>query len=114
MRLRTLTAAAACGLAVLFAAPGSASAAEGDFTYLYEVPGAEPQLGALTDPPSGVCVTLPEVAPAWTPPAHTPRNHTDSFATVFADADCQGAQFTLRPHGGHASERLKVRSVIFN
>lgn len=114
MRLRTLTAAAACGLAVLLAAPGSASAAEGYFTYWYEIPGGAQQTGTLADPPSGVCITLPEVAPEWTPPAHTPRNYTDSVATVFADADCEGPYFSLRPNGGHASERLKVRSVVFS
>ncbi|MFC9857102.1 MULTISPECIES: hypothetical protein [unclassified Streptomyces] len=114
MRLRALATAAACGLAVLLAAPGSASAADGDFTYRYSDLGGTPHIGGLIDPPSGVCITLPEVEHPWTEPAHSPRNNTGSTATVFADADCEGPYFSLRPNGGHASERLKVRSVVFS
>ncbi|MET9375879.1 hypothetical protein ABZX98_17280 [Streptomyces sp. NPDC002992] len=114
MRLRALATATACGLAVLFASAPSASAAEGQFTYLYNAPAGPAQLGVLTDPPSGVCLTLLEVAPEWTPAAHSPRNHTGSTATVFTGANCEGDWFSLRPHGGHASERLKLRSVVFS
>ncbi|MGY3682127.1 hypothetical protein [Streptomyces sp. TE33382] len=114
MRLRALATAAACGFAVLLAAPGAASAADGDFIYTYNDPAGTPHIGGLIDPPSGVCITLPEVAPEWTTPAHSPRNYTGSTATVFAGADCEGPYFSLRPNGGHASERLKVRSVVFS
>ncbi|WP_137990869.1 hypothetical protein [Streptomyces vilmorinianum] len=114
MRLRALTTAAACGLALLFAAAPSASAADGEFTYVYDDPSGAPHLGVLADPPSGVCLALPEVAPEWTTPAHSPRNHTDSTATVFTGPDCEGDWFSLRPFGGHASERLKLRSVVFS
>ncbi|MFF8606597.1 hypothetical protein ACF06X_11715 [Streptomyces sp. NPDC015346] len=114
MRLRTLATAAACGLAVLFAAAPSASAAEGDFTYVYSDPSGTPRLGHFVDPPSRVCITLPETAEPWTPPAHSPRNGTDATATVFTGPGCDGEWFTLRPNGGHASERLKLRSVVFS
>lgn len=117
MRLRTLSvasAAACCGFALLFAATPPASAATGDFIYAYPDPYSGPQLSSLTDPPSRVCITLPEVAEPWTAPAHSPANYTDSTATVFTDADCEGDYFSLRPQGGHASERLKLRSVVFS
>ncbi|MFG2284930.1 hypothetical protein ACGFOU_02440 [Streptomyces sp. NPDC048595] len=116
MRLRRATTAAATALGALALAlslPASAAvAATGTFTYVYE--GGGPQLGVLVDPPSGECITLPEVAPGFLPPAHSPRNHTGSTATVFTGADCDGDYFTLRPNGGHASERLKLRSVAFS
>ncbi|MFJ9849017.1 hypothetical protein [Streptomyces sp. NPDC101150] len=47
------------------------------------------------------------------PPAHSPRNYTDATAVVFTGPDCTGNDFSLRPHGGHGSERLKLRSVLF-
>ncbi|MFJ3698178.1 hypothetical protein ACIPW9_29385 [Streptomyces sp. NPDC090052] len=94
---------------------GSAQAAEGDFTYVFHDPSGAPHLGHLTDPPSRECITLPQVADEWlTPSAHSPRNFTDATATVFTGADCRGDHFSLRPHGGHASERLKLRSVVFS
>ncbi|MFG2640645.1 hypothetical protein ACGFYP_06670 [Streptomyces sp. NPDC048370] len=114
MRLRTLATATACGLAVLFAAAPSASAAEGHFFYTVNDPADGPVLSYLANPRSGECLVLPEVADPSTEPAHSPRNHTDSTATVFTGADCSGDRFTLRPNGGHASERLKLRSVIFS
>ncbi|MFJ6569013.1 hypothetical protein ACIQNU_16455 [Streptomyces sp. NPDC091292] len=114
MRLRALATTAACGLALLFAAAPSASAAEGRFTYVYNDPSGAPHLGGLVDPPSGVCITLREVEHPWTTPAHSPRNDTDATAVVFSEANCEGDHFSLRPHGGHASERLKVRSVVFS
>ena len=114
MRLRAFTVAAACGLAALFTSAPAASAATGDFVYAYNDSSGERQFGILTDPPSGICFTLPEVADPWVPPAHSPYNHTDSTATVFTGADCEGDYFSLRPYGGHASERLKLRSVVFS
>lgn len=115
MRLRTLTAAAACSLAALFTSMPSAQAADGDFTYVYNDASGASYIGFLADPPSGVCITLPEVDDDYlTAPAHSPRNHTMSTAVVFADVDCEGDYFSLRPAGGHASERLKLRSVVFS
>ncbi|MGH3310226.1 MAG: hypothetical protein ACRDP3_06530 [Streptomyces sp.] len=114
MPLRHVLGAAAGALVLAISLPGSASAAQGEFTYVYNDSSGTPQAGQLTDPPSGVCLTLPEVASDWTTPAHTPRNFTGSTATVFAGTDCSGPYFSLRPHVGHASERLKVRSVVFS
>ncbi|MFJ7194940.1 MULTISPECIES: hypothetical protein [unclassified Streptomyces] len=115
MRLRSTVAAALGALALIVAVPTSAGAATGDFRYTYTGLDGSPQFGFLVDPPSRMCITLPEVAdPGSTNPAHTPWNFTDSSATVFSGPDCEGDYFTLRPNGGHASERLKLRSVVFS
>lgn len=87
---------------------------QGDFTYQHYTETGISQTSALVDPQSRECITLPEVQDETTAPAHSPRNNTDATATVFAGADCEGPYFTLRPHGGHASERLLVRSVVFS
>ncbi len=110
----TAVATALGALALAVALPASsAGAATGPFSYVYD-DGTGPRMGLLADPPSWECITLPEVADEAVPPAHTPRNYTASTATVFAGADCTGDYFNLRPNGGHASERLKVRSVVFS
>ncbi|MFF1839518.1 hypothetical protein ACFVXE_35915 [Streptomyces sp. NPDC058231] len=115
MRLRTTVAAALGALALIVTLPTSAGAATGDFVYRYTGPDGTPQYVSLFDPPSRQCITLPEVAdPDASSPADTPWNETDSTATVFTGVDCQGTYFTLRPLGGHASERLKLRSVVFS
>ncbi|MEN8653688.1 hypothetical protein ABCR94_24540 [Streptomyces sp. 21So2-11] len=112
MRLRH-TLAAAAGAALLLAVPGSAYAAEGVFTYSYLGDDGSDQTGVLPSPESGVCITIPEAAVEYTSaPAEAPRNWTDSYATAFTGVDCSGDNFTMRPGGG-ASERLKLRSVIF-
>ncbi|MGW1840123.1 hypothetical protein [Streptomyces sp. NPDC002067] len=114
MRLRHTVAAALGALALAVTLPAaSAQAATGSFTYLIDAPDSAVRVGTLADPPTGVCVTLPEVAQEWVAPAHTPRNDTSDFATVFTGPGCDGDSFTLRPHGGHATERLKFRSVLF-
>lgn len=114
MRFRHTAAAAACALAAVLVLPGSAHAATGTFSYSYTGLDGTPHTAALTDPPSNVCLTLPEVAdPSASEPADTPRNGTGATATVFTDPDCEGAYFTLRPDGGHASSLLKLRSVVF-
>ncbi|MFB7848142.1 MULTISPECIES: hypothetical protein [unclassified Streptomyces] len=115
MRLRSTVAAALGALALVVALPASAHAATGDFSYTYTGLDGSPRVGFLIDPPSRVCITLPEVAdPGSSYPAHTPQNLTDSSATVFTGPGCQGDYFTLRPDGGHASSRLKLRSVVFS
>lgn len=114
MRLRHTVAAGLGALALALTLPASASAASGHFSYLYETPWGT-QSATLTDPPSRECVTLPEAAnPRFQPPAHSPRNGTTSTAVVFSGPDCTGDHFSLRPVTGHASERLKVRSVLFS
>lgn len=115
MRLRTAVAAAVGALALIVTVPASASAATGDFTYVYSGAGGSLRAGYLLDPPSRMCITLPQVAdPASSQPASTPLNLTDSTAVVFTGPDCEGDHFSLRPHGGNATSRLKLRSVVFS
>lgn len=114
MRLRISVAATVGALALVIALPASAGAAEGDFTYKHVDQAGAAQTSSLVDPQSRECITLPEVGDERTEPAHSPRNNTDATATVFTGADCEGEHFSLRPNGGKASERLKVRSVVFS
>ncbi|MFJ1894678.1 MULTISPECIES: hypothetical protein [unclassified Streptomyces] len=115
MRLRTTAAAALGALALVVSLPGSASAADGEFAYTYTTPLGHRQAVALLAPPSRDCVTLPGVAdPKTSDPADKPWNNTDATATVFTGPDCTGDHYTLRPNGGNASSRLKLRSVVFS
>ncbi|PCG84438.1 hypothetical protein CIB93_19590 [Streptomyces sp. WZ.A104] len=114
MRLRSTLAASLGALALIVTVPNSAWAANGYFGYSYTGADGQRQIGQLIDPPSRECVNLPEVSdPAASEPAHSPRNFTDATAVLFTDADCEGDHFALRP-GGRASERLKLRSVVFS
>ncbi|MFD7978602.1 hypothetical protein [Streptomyces sp. NPDC059071] len=114
MRLRH-TLAATCGALALTAVTVSpAHAATGDFGYRVTGLDGQPLAVTLRDPASGECVTLPEVAdPDASAPAFAPHNDTDEWATVFTEPDCTGDSWTLRPHGRPASDRLKLRSVVF-
>ncbi|MGB8944344.1 MAG: hypothetical protein WCD21_29545 [Streptomyces sp.] len=115
MRLRHSLAAAAGAAVLTLTVPGSACAAEGDFSYTYVDSTGQEEQATLHDPNSGECIMLAEAAREYDqPPAHSPRNRTGSYAIVFTNADCTGDEFTLRPHTGGASERLKMRSVMFS
>ncbi|MEU7423461.1 hypothetical protein ACGFX8_18955 [Streptomyces sp. NPDC048362] len=115
MRLRNTAFAALGALALVLAVPASASAAQGRFEYTYAGLDGSPRIGVLDDPVSGECLTVPEAAdPGSSSPAHSPRNRTDAFATVYTEPDCTGDSFTLRPFTGRGSERLKLRSVRFS
>ena len=114
MRLRSTVAAALAAAALVLTLPTSAQAAEGRFTYVFHDWAHGDRVGVLDDPPSGRCITLPEVAYEDTLPADSPRNDTNATATVFTGVDCRGDYFSLRPFGGRASERLKLRSVVFS
>ncbi|GGY97230.1 hypothetical protein CP967_21440 [Streptomyces nitrosporeus] len=114
MRLRSAVPAVLGAVLLLAAVPASASAATGQFRYDYVTVEGYEATGFLNSPPSGECVNLPGVGPDNPLPGHSPKNRTDAWATVFADADCEGDSFALRPHTGGASERLKVRSVVFS
>ncbi len=113
MRLRNSVAAAVGAFALVLTLPTSAQAAGGRFTYISH-DGGNSQERVLFDPPSGVCSTLPGAEDPEGPPADSPRNDTDATATVFTGTDCDGDYFSLRPFGGHASDRLKLRSVVFS
>ncbi|MFG3405333.1 hypothetical protein [Streptomyces sp. NPDC048142] len=113
MRFRS-TFPAVLGAALLLAAiPSSASAAEGQFRYDYVTVEGYEATGFLNSPPSGRCIDLPGVGAENPQPGHSPKNRTDAWAQVFTGTDCAGDSFLLRPHTGGASERLKVRSVLF-
>ncbi|WJV46653.1 hypothetical protein [Streptomyces flavofungini] len=112
MRLRTALAAASGALALIVTLPTSAAAAEGAFAYTFSGLDGSPLTAVLHDPEAG-CHTLPEVAdPGSSSPAHSPRNRTDAYVLVFTEPDCTGDSFTLRPHTGYGSERLKLRSIL--
>ncbi|MGA4844936.1 hypothetical protein ACOBQB_01065 [Streptomyces sp. G5(2025)] len=115
MRFRRSVAAAFGALTLVLAAPTSASAAEGQFRYTYLTDEGYEAVGFLNNPPSGECINLYGVGSDDLPPGHSPKNRTDATAVVFLNADCEGdAFFSLRPHTGGGSERLKVRSVVFS
>ncbi|MER6049500.1 hypothetical protein ABT168_18945 [Streptomyces sp. NPDC001793] len=101
-------------LVLVLALPAaSAHAGTGVFSYAYKDPYGGTRTALLVDPPSRKCHPLPEAVQEYLPPAHSPHNDTSSAATVFTGPDCTGDHFTLRPEGGHGSERLKLRSVRF-
>ncbi|WP_329192119.1 MULTISPECIES: hypothetical protein [unclassified Streptomyces] len=113
MRLRSaFTAVLGAGL-LLVAVPASASAASGQFRYDYVTVEGNEASGFLNAPPSDRCLNLPGVGEENPEPAHSPKNRTDSWARVFADPNCEGPSFDLRPYAGGGSDRLKVRSVVF-
>jgi hypothetical protein len=114
MRLRNALALAAGTGLLLITTAAAASAAGGDFSYRFHDSDGIRQESTLIDPPSGECITLPEVADDETSaPADEPRNRTDTAARVFTGADCDGDSFVLRPYTGRGSDRLKLRSVVF-
>ncbi|WP_020668110.1 hypothetical protein [Amycolatopsis nigrescens] len=114
MRLRTAFLALTSAFALFLTIPGTASAAEGEFSYRYVDKDGDIRVGSLVDPPSKKCIEIPEIAD-WDVSAFRPRNNTDKRAVVFKDGDCESdAYFSLRPHGGHGSERLLLRSVVFS
>ncbi|GGQ89195.1 hypothetical protein [Kitasatospora griseola] len=114
MHLRHTVAAAVASLALLFATPCPAAAAVGEFRYAYYDDFGNRAPGVLVDPDSQDCHSLREVAdPDTTEPAFAPQNLTGATATMFTGPDCDGDYYSLRP-GGRASDRLKLRSVIFS
>ncbi|MEV7275382.1 hypothetical protein [Streptomyces sp. NPDC093111] len=114
MRLRHSLAAACGALALTAVLATPAHAATGDFGYKVVGQNGAPILVTLHDPESGECITLPEVAdPNSSEPAFAPHNDTDAWALVFTGPECTGDEWRLRPHGRPASDRLKLRSVVF-
>lgn len=114
MRLRSgLTTVLGAALLAVTASAAPASAATGQFRYDYVTVEGYEASGFLNNPEDGVCLNLPGVGEDNPEPAHSPKNRTDAWATVFSEEDCQGDVFRLRPFTGGAGERLKVRSVVF-
>ncbi|WP_030666284.1 hypothetical protein [Streptomyces rimosus] len=114
MRLRSAFPAVLGAVLLLAAVPGSAAAASGQFRYSYTTVDGDEASGFLNNPPGGRCIDLHGVGEDNPKPGHSPKNRTDAWATVFTDTDCEGNSFRLKPRTGGASERLKVRSVIFD
>ncbi|MBF9072611.1 hypothetical protein [Streptacidiphilus fuscans] len=108
MRLRNAVTSAAAALLLALAVPASAHAASGEFRYQFG-PG---YTSSLEDPPSGVCIDIPEAT--IDNPAYAPQNFTDSTATVFRDLGCDGDVYYVMPPGMVRGQRLIVRSVIFS
>lgn len=106
MRIRTTLAAAACAVGLAMSFPVSAHAAEGSFDYFTYV-GER----ALVNPPTGECVTLPEVADPDVPPALYAFNATATEAQVFAGTDCEGAYLFVQPFAGLPTD-FGFRSVL--
>ncbi|MCL7430402.1 hypothetical protein [Streptomyces sp. YS415] len=113
MRFRSACTAVLGAALLLAAVPASASAASGQFRYDYVTVEGYEATGFLNNPASGQCIDLPGVGWENPEPGHAPKNRTDDWAMVFTEPNCQGDSFPLRPHTGGASERLKVRSVVF-
>ncbi|MEV0256987.1 hypothetical protein AB0H82_22350 [Streptomyces sp. NPDC050732] len=115
MRLRRSATAALGALTLALTVPTSASAADGQFRYTYLTDEGYEAVGFLNNPPSGECINLYGVGSNDLRPGYSPKNRTDATAVVFLNADCKGDTFfSLRPHTGGGSERLKVRSVVFS
>ena len=113
MRIRSALAVAVGTGVLVVALPAVASAATGDFTYKHVDEYGHQRTFQLTDPPSRECITLRHAE--WSePPADSPHNRTDATATVFTGRHCDGEWYSLRPFGGRAGERLKLRSVVFS
>ncbi|EPH40221.1 hypothetical protein ABT390_16595 [Streptomyces aurantiacus] len=118
MRLRAITTAAACSLALVVATSGSASAeALGKFHYTYtDAQGTEQRTWMEGDPgiETNACLDVPGAADATkTDPAHSPDNQTDKTVWVFEERDCQGTKYTLG-EDGKGGVNLKFRSVYFD
>ncbi|MER7915609.1 MULTISPECIES: hypothetical protein [unclassified Streptomyces] len=117
MSARSLTAAlgAACGAFVLLlSAPGSASAATGQFRYVYTTAEGYEAVGFLNHPVSGECINLRGPGSEPGSAARAPKNRTDATATVFLDPDCEGDIYYTLPPGAGAGDRLRLRSVVFS
>ncbi|MER7764014.1 hypothetical protein [Streptomyces sp. NPDC097619] len=114
MRMRSTLAAALGALLLSVALPASpAAAADGEFVYTYVGLNGLNLRGTLPDPDSNVCIDIPETVGSNLP-AFAPRNFTDSTATVFLDANCNGDVFYVMPPGKRLGDRLRFRSVVFS
>ncbi|MEI5102059.1 hypothetical protein RB200_30510 [Streptomyces sp. PmtG] len=113
MRFRTSLAAALGALALVVTLPPSANAATGQFVFTYNREGKTIE-GRLHDPTGRECIDLTEVSNLNETPAHSPRNRTNSIATVYTELECEGESFALKAHSGYGGEGLKFRSIVFN
>ncbi|MGI5529317.1 hypothetical protein ACQEVX_18545 [Streptomyces syringium] len=113
-RLRAITTAAACALALVVAVPGSASAeTQGNFYYLYtQADGTEKQANR-EELETQKCYNLPEMENSNdTKPAHSPDNKTEGTAYLYELIDCRGAKSVLKKDA-KGGVNLKFRSAYF-
>ncbi|MEV0701852.1 hypothetical protein AB0I53_28605 [Saccharopolyspora sp. NPDC050389] len=112
MRLRATVAATLGAAGLLLSLPGSALAADGEFSYWVEGTNAYHQR-ALLDPAGRLCHRLDLPNPQT--PAYGVRNNTDATAIVFLDENCASDvyHYVLQP-GQQAPNGVAVRSVIFS
>ncbi|MFI0462501.1 MULTISPECIES: hypothetical protein [Saccharopolyspora] len=112
MRLRATVAAALGAAGLLLSLPGSALAADGEFSYWVEGTNAYHQR-ALLDPAGRLCHRLELPNPEA--PAYGVRNNTDATAIVFLDSNCSSDvyYYVLQP-GQQAPRDVAVRSVTFS
>ncbi|MEU7525044.1 hypothetical protein AB0A74_04870 [Saccharothrix sp. NPDC042600] len=115
MRLRTTLVSTASAVALVLTIAGTASAAEGEFSYRYTDAAGETRKAELIDPDNApVCIEVPEVAN--TPDAHAfrPRNQTNVRAIGFKASGCVGTDsFELAAKVGRGSDKTLFRSVLF-
>ncbi|WRZ88047.1 hypothetical protein OHB54_02630 [Streptomyces sp. NBC_01007] len=114
MKLRNAVAATAGALALTLTLSGSALAATGDFQYKFRDASGRELTVTLPNPTSEKCINLYGVDSYDVDPGYAPHNETDAWATVYADTNCDGPEWRLKPHGQQASDRLHVRSVRFD
>ncbi|MEV7154359.1 MULTISPECIES: hypothetical protein [Streptomyces] len=112
--LKATLGAACSALVLLLAAPGSASAATGQFRYTYTTAQGYEAVGFLNNPAGGECINLRGPASEPGSVSRAPKNRTDATATVFLDADCEGDVYYTLPPGAGAGDRLLLRSVVFS
>ncbi|MFJ2744427.1 hypothetical protein ACIO3O_32790 [Streptomyces sp. NPDC087440] len=112
---RMLTAAAGGAAALLTCLPGSAVAASGEFSYVYDDAGHRT---SLVDPPSGTCIMLPGTGQDWFDklPMIAPHNGTDQRVYVYQSKDCTGERYGIDPMSGteESLPRVTMRSVRFD
>ncbi|MFF2522131.1 hypothetical protein [Streptomyces liangshanensis] len=113
MKLRSSLAVTLGALALTLSMSTSALAATGEFHYKFRDDSGQELSVTLPDPRSGGCINLYGVDSDDLPPGYAPHNQTDARATVYEGTNCEGNEWTLRPHGRPASDRLLVRSVRF-
>ncbi|MFD6225725.1 hypothetical protein ACFWFZ_02395 [Streptomyces sp. NPDC060232] len=111
MRLRSALTAATTALVLVLSTAGASTAAVGEFRYAsVDLDNVQVQ-HALSDPESGVCHNLDITANL---PALLGRNYTNSTATVFREADCEGDTWWVVNPGLRTPALARFRSVVFS
>lgn len=110
MRLRATVAAALGAAGLLLSLPGSALAAQGEFSYSLEFQGREYQT-SISNPVGGTCHTLDL---PMNSPAYRVTNWTNATAVAYLDANCATETYFVLAPGESAPSGVLVRSVLFS